>query len=707
MSPLRMPLLAPFALLAAACGPGAAPPPSAPPAPPPAAAPAPSAQPTATPAPAARAEVDPVAVGMSVEGVKKLCDDHLAAAKALLDELRALEGAPPDKLTYEATLGRYDDVLLELSTAGEFPYLMGVAHPDEAVRAAAKLCEPKTDKLTTSLFLDADLAAVMKAYADKREPLSGERARLLHDVLRDFHRNGIDLPPEKQKRLRELNEELTSIGQDFMSNIGSSVGKVELRPAQLEGLPKEYVAKHPPSAKGTVEITTDYPDFFPFVTYAKDRAAALDLYVKFTNRGGDQNVKLLERLLKLRHEKAKLLGYASWADYAIEPRMAKTSKAVRAFLGEVRDALREPAKAELAEFVKEHVALGGKATDKLTPADRYYLEDKVRAAKFKFDSQELSAYLEIGAVKKGLMDLTAKMYGLEYREVPAKAWHPDVTAYEVWSNGELVGKFYFDLYSRPNKYKHAAMFTVRSAKLLDDGSYQKPIAALVCNFPKPGTEPALMSHDDVVTFFHEFGHVLHHLLTRAELAAYAGTNTVRDFVEAPSQMFEEWAWSRQVLDLFARHHKTGEKIPDDLFAAMQKARSFGRALSTQRQLFLATLDLEYHSREPPFDTTKVLEEVQNATDSFGWVRGTHFQSSFGHLIGYDAGYYGYQWALSLSRDVLTRFKKEGLLNPSTAAAWRADVLSRGGGEDERAMVAHFLGREPSQEAYVRFLQGKD
>ncbi len=195
------------------------------------------------------------------------------------------------------------------------------------------------------------------------------------------------------------------------------------------------------------------------------------------------------------------------------------------------------------------------------------------------------------------------------------------------------------------------------------------MAALVCNFPKPGAQPALMQHDEVVTFFHEFGHVLHHLLTQSELASFSGTSTVRDFVEAPSQMFEEWAWSREVLDLFAAHHKSGDKIPDALFNAMVASRSFGRALATQRQLFLAMLDLEYHSRGTPLNTTSVLKEVQNAFDSFPYVDGTHFQSSFGHLVGYEAGYYGYQWALSLSRDVLTRFKKEGLLNTATAQVW--------------------------------------
>jgi thimet oligopeptidase len=653
------------------------------------------------------AEFDPVRLGMTVDGVKKLCDDHLAEAQKLLDQLKALKGAPPEKITYEGTIGAFDDIILEINSAGEFPYLMGVAHPDGAVREAAKSCEPRTDKFMTNLWLDADVAAVLKAYAAKGEKLGGERARLLSDTLRDFRRNGFDLPPEKQARLKELNEQLTSRGQEFTSNIASSTGSITVTKDQLTGLPPEYVAGHAPDAEGNIKITTDYPDYYPFITYAKDRKAALKLYVEFTNRGGDRNVKLLETMLRLRDEKAKLLGYKTWADYAIEPRMAKTPANVRKFLTRVKDALKEPAKAELADFVKKHVELGGKKTDKLLPPDRYYLEDQVRASKFKLNSQELSEYFEVRAVTKGLLDITSKMYDLTLKEVPAEAWHADVTAYEVWSKGQKIGKFYLDLFSRPDKYKHAAMFSVRTAKRTKDGTYRTPMAALVCNFPKPGAQPALMQHDEVVTFFHEFGHVLHHLLTRSELATFSGTNTVRDFVEAPSQMFEEWAWSREVLDLFAAHHKTRDKIPEALFSALQASRSFGRALATQRQLFLAMLDLEYHSRTPPVDTTRVLKEVQTAFDAFPYVDGTHFQSSFGHLVGYEAGYYGYQWALSLSRDVLTRFRKEGLMNAATAQAWRDEVLSKGGGADERAMIAAFLGREPTEEAYIAYLKGKD
>ncbi|HZO16547.1 MAG TPA: M3 family metallopeptidase, partial [Polyangiaceae bacterium] len=577
------------------------------------------------------------------------------------------------------------------------------AHPDEAVRNAARGCETKTDELVTGIWLDAELAKVIKAYAQKNEKLTPERARFLEHTLRDFRRNGIELPADKQKRLREINNELTELGQRFIAEISSSKGTISIKPEQLAGLPEEYKKAHPPGPDGKVVISTDYPDYYPFVTYAADRKLAKELYILFDNRGGDVNVSRLDKLLTLRTEKAKMLGYASWADYAIEPRMAKTASEVKAFLDRVSTAIGDPVERELKEFRSEHGRIAGNANKPLIPPDMYFLTDRLREKRYKLDSQELAKYFEINRVTKGLLDITARMYGIEYKPVKEKVWHPSVTTYEVLSGGKPIGKFYLDLFSRDDKYKHAAMFTIRTAKTLPDGTRQTPIASLVCNFPNPG-EP--MQHNQVVTYFHEFGHVLHHLLTETELASFAGTATVRDFVEAPSQMFEEWAWSRDVLDLFARHPQSNAKIPDALFEAMIRSRRFGLALSTQRQIFLAQLDMAYHTQEPGFDTTALLEKVHNQYFAFQYVKGTHFQSSFGHLIGYDAGYYGYQWALSLAHDVLGRFKTEGLLNPKVAADWRRLVLSRGGAAEERKMIEEFLGRPPTEAAYVTFLRGE-
>lgn len=714
----------PFALVvtvAAACG-GESPPPNAPAAPgaitP---APTPTPGPAIPPSPVAAAlDVDPVAVALgrttagpgtpadvarAREGVVTLCDGSLARASLVLDEVRAMDTKPDAALTWDTTVGGLDRAKIAIRNAGDFPGLLAVSHPDEGVRERAKGCEPKVDKLETGMWLDAALARVVKRYAAKKEALSGPRAKLLAQVLRDFRRNGLELDAKGQARIREINEEITKLGQDFDTNLAASHLSVDATVAQLDGLPKEWLASHKPGADGKVHISTDYPDYFPVLTYAKDRKLALDLYKQFENRAADKNIGVLDKILTLRAEKAKLLGYATWADYVIEPRMAKDAKTVAGFLDGLKKHLAKKADAEMAEFRAAHVKQGGKASDAIPPSDRLYLEDQVRKAKYGLDSKEVSQYFEVRKVKQGILDITSRMYGIKYRTIEAPTWHADIEPMEVTdASGKVLGRFFFDLYPRDGKYKHAAVFSIRDTVKMQDGSRLVPMAAIECNFPRPGGGgPALMSHHDAVTFFHEFGHVLHHVLSESELSSFSGTSVARDFVESPSQMLEEWAWSKETLDLFAVHHETGKPMPKTLHSAMLRSRGFGRALSTQRQLFLAALDQTYHTRALPFDTTKVLQEVNDAYTPFKYVDGTHFQASFGHLIGYDAGYYGYQWALSIAQDLFTRFKKEGLLNPKTAADYRAAVLAMGSSDDEAKLVAKFLGRAPSDAAYKAFL----
>jgi thimet oligopeptidase len=709
-------------MLAAACG-ADAPPPVTPPkamgAKPPATTPPPE---TKAPAPVPAAlDIDPVAVALgrtnagpggpddvakARAGVVRLCDDSIARANLLLDEVRAMDKKPDAALTWDATLGGLDRAKVAIRNAGDFPGLMAVAHPDESVREQAKSCEPKIDKLETGIWLDAGIARVVKRYAAKKETLAGPRARLLAHTLRDFRRNGLELDAKGQARTRAINEELTKLGQDFDTHLAASHLAIDATPAQLEGLPKEWLASHAAQADGKIRVSTDYPDFFPVITYAKDRRLALDLFKQFDNRAADKNITVLDKILALRAEKAKLLGYASWADYVIEPRMAKDAKTVATFLDALRKHVAKRGDTEMAEFRALHVKLGGTITDPIPPSDRLYLEDQLRKSKYGVDSKEVSQYFEVRKVREGLLAITSKMFGITFRPAPElPTWHADVEPMEVTdASGKVLGRFFFDLYPREGKYKHAAVFGIRDTVKMEGGSRLVPMAAIECNFPKPGAGgPALMSHQDAVTFFHEFGHVIHHVLSEAELSSFAGTSVARDFVEAPSQMLEEWAWAKETLSLFAVHHETGKPLPAALHAAMLRSRSFGRALSTQRQLFLAALDQTYHTRQPPLDTTKVLQETNDAYTPFKYVEGTHFQASFGHLIGYDAGYYGYQWALSIAQDLFTRFRKEGLLNPKTAADYRAAILASGGSEDETAMVAKFLGRAPSEAAYKAFL----
>jgi thimet oligopeptidase len=657
--------------------------------------------------PTPTADVDPVASGLSVADITALCDEHIGRARTVLDSIRALDKAAPDTLTWENTVGRFDEIVLELSVAGGFPSLMALGHPDKDLREAAKACEPKVDEFRTDLMLDARFAGVIQRYAGRKEPSEGVRERLLRELLRDLRRNGLELPPDKQARLREINDELTKLQQDFSSNISDAVLTIQVKPSQLEGLPESFLDQHKPGPDGLVALTTNYPDYFPVVTYCEDRTVARDLTAKFDSRAAEKNLPILDRVLALRNEKAKLLGYETWADYAIEPRMAKTAGTVRDFLDRLSKELQEPARKEYQQFVAEYRRLGHKPGAQMPNYERLYVEQKLRERKYGFDAKELSKYFEVTSVTRGLLRIVERMYGI--RLVPmrgAPTWHEDVRAYQVVDRGRPVGRIYLDLYPREGKYKHAAMFEIRPGKGLSDGRYLPPIAALVCNFPKPGESPALMTHNEVTTFFHEFGHVLHHVLTRQPLASYAGTNTARDFVETPSQMFEEWAYRKEILDTFAKHHETGKPIPEDLFKALVRSRAFGRTLHTERQVSLAALDLAYHSQPPPVDTAKIFAEVMAKTQRFAYLPDTHFQATFGHLMGYDAGYYSYQWALVIALDVLTRFEKEGYMNPKVAREWRRTVLEQGAGEDENKLVEQFLGRPHNLDAYSQFLRAQ-
>ncbi|MFA5129888.1 MAG: M3 family metallopeptidase [Patescibacteria group bacterium] len=664
--------------------------------------------------------IDPILDSMTVQGIGECCDRGLKRAKKLVDEIRSLASKTDQELTWDATFGAFDEVSRSLQEACFVPALLAVAHPDSAVRDAAMPCEAKVDAFVTQLYMDKDVFEVLKRYAngdrrseigdpsasDLRSPFSDLHSRFIEHTLRDYRRNGLDVPEEKQKRLSELNKELTKIGQNFERNLAETTLSISIQPDQLYGLPESYVASHSVGEDGMVAITTNYPDLIPFMTYANDRNAAMELYRLSQCRAAEQNLPLLDSLLKLRYEKAKLLGYETWADYVLEPRMAKNAKSVQAFLNDLHTALISKREMEFGTFKEEAKSLNLIQPDgSIRASDASYLEDRICKKQFALDTQELKNYFELNRVREGIFMIASELYGIAFTPSSMSVWHKDVQSHDVMdvSTGNLIGHLYMDLYPREGKFKHAAMFGLRNAAYSSDGSRIVPHAALVCNFPKPGDAPALLSHDEVTTFFHEFGHVLHKLLSESRLVSFAGTNCARDFVEVPSQMFEEWAWQREVLDRFAVHAETGMAIPDDLFAAMVTARTFGLATFTERQLFLAALDQTYHTSEPGIDTTKIVNTLHTQYSSFSRIPDTFFQATFGHLVNYDAAYYGYQWALSIAKDVLTRFESEGYMSDETAAEFRASILCKGGSQDEAEQAAAFLGRPTNAEAYKKFL----
>jgi thimet oligopeptidase len=402
-------------------------------------------------------------------------------------------------------------------------------------------------------------------------------------------------------------------------------------------------------------------------------------------------------MLEKRFELARLLGYASWADYITEDKMIGSAAAARAFIERIAAASEGRARAD-------YDVLRGEAAQ-VEPWDAEYLKERVRAEKYAFDSQSVRPYFELSRVLQGMLELVQRLFAVSVAPSDAPVWHKDVTAWDVREGEKLVGRFFLDLFPREGKYKHAAQFTLASGRAprADGSGGALPEGALLCNFP--ATQPALMEHSEVVTLFHEFGHLLHHLLGgHTRWGGASGVRTEWDFVEAPSQMLEEWCWDAKVLATFARHIGTNEPIPAEAVARMRAADEFGKGMRVRQQMFYAATSLSFHDRDPAgLDTTKLMAELQERYTPFRYIPGTWFQLSFGHLEGYSAIYYTYMWSLVIAKDLFTTFRREGLLNPDPALRYRKAVLEPGGSKKAAELVRDFLGRPYDFAAFEEWL----
>lgn len=644
-------------------------------------------------------ETHPLEACLTAAGVRAFSDRNLDEAKRLQAEIAARKDQPT--LTWDETFGAFDELYFALSASGSIPSLMGATHPEKDVRDAADESQPKISAFATELFLDKDVFHVLERFEKQQNEADPARLRFMRETLNEYRRNGLALTDESQAVLKELNKKITDLGQEFDKNLAETLS-IKIKPEQLAGLSEQFIAQHQPGADGLVTITTDYPDTVPFMRDAKDRDATLELYMVNGNRCL-ANLPLLKELIALRRQKAALLGHSTWADYVLEPRMAKDAKTVETFLKDLHNGLVEPRNKEMVIYSDTAKRLGLPHGDALRASDLSYLIEQATQERFKLDGQILSQYFEVNAVKRGILGVIEDLYGIRFDEQPKQGAHPDVETYNVLDNNEVIGVLHLDLYPRPDKFKHMAVFGMRRGVKRETKNVL-PMCSLVCNFPQPKDGvPALLTHRDVEIFFHEMGHAMHSLFGATALASQSGTSVAQDFVEVPSQLFENWAWDRVVLDRFAKHYLTGETIPQDLFDAMTASRTFGEATATERQLFYATLDFTYHTAQTIEDTTKTFDELYPQFMPLNRPTGTHPEASFGHLNGYDAAYYGYQWALAIAHDVASRFFTEGLMNPATGAAYREAILSQGDSADGYALVERFLGRKPNNEAYKKYL----
>ena len=614
------------------------------------------------------------------------CEDQLARAR---DNVVRLKTAAPES-GLEA-LALWNDVNLALGNAFAVSSLMSQVHPDESVRTRAEAGEQEAHRLLTEIGLDRELYDVLAAV--DASLLDESAARVLELSLRDFRRAGVDQDEDVRKRIRALAERETELSQEFSKGIRDDVRSVVLRPERLAGLPADYVEGHPADEDGKVRITTDYPDYVPFMTFAQDREARGELLRAFLNRAWPRNDAILLELLRLRDEHARLLGYSDWPSFDAEVKMIGKGDAIIEFIDKITEASEESARRDygvlLARLQQDHAE--ATAVDS---TDKAYYGEVIRKENFDVDAQQVREYFDFAKVRAGLLEVTGRLFGLAYVEAPdAPRWHEDVAVYDVSADGTRLGRIYLDLHPRDGKFKHAAQFDlvpgIRGRQLAE--------GVLVCNFPR-----GLMEHDDVVTLFHEFGHLVHHVLAgRHAWARFSGVATEWDFVEAPSQMLEEWAWDADVLQSFATD-AGGEPIPAGLVAKMRKADEFGKGYLARTQMFYAALSYHVHHRVPE-DTTAVVRDLQARYDLFGYVPGTHFQASFGHLEGYTSAYYTYMWSLVIAKDMFSAFDEGNLFDAEVAHRYRDRVLAPGGSKDAGDLVEDFLGRPYTFDAFEAWL----
>nr|WP_216622961.1 M3 family metallopeptidase [Corallococcus exercitus] len=629
------------------------------------------------------------------EEFRRASEEALAKARDGIARLKTLPASTPPREVLEL----FDESSAALDDAAARASVVRHTHPEAALREAAESAEQAIENLANDIRMDRGVYDVLAGVSLANEDAATRK--WMEKVLRDFRRAGVDRDDATRAKVKALQEELVRIGQEFSRNISQDTRKVALPPAALDGLPQDYVRAHAPGDDGQVRISTDYPDLVPFLTYARDGKAREELWRANRQRGYPANVSVLQSLVQKRHELATLLGYPHWAAYATEDKMVRTADAAGTFIRKIADASEERMKRDYAVLLERKRKDDPKA-DRVDPWDSGYLDDRVKAEQYAFDSQTVRPYFEYTRVKQGVLDLTARLFGVTYKPVKdVPVWHPDVEAYDVYEGATLKGRFFLDMHPRADKYKHAAQFTLTSGK----SGRRLPEGALICNFPKPGAEPALMQHGDVETFFHEFGHLLHHIFGgHTKWAGLSGVRTEWDFVEAPSQMLEEWARDVTCLQTFAKHYQTGEALPAELVERMLAADEFGKGLFVRQQMFYAALSLELYRRDPKdLDATALVRELQSQYVPFPYLEGTYFHLTFGHLDGYSSNYYTYMWSLVIAKDLFTVFQTKGLLNPEPAQAYRRAVLEPGGSDDAARLVHRFLGRDYDFRAYEAWL----
>ncbi len=652
------------------------------------------------------------------EHVEPALDARLAACRAEIARLTGAAGVPTWE-NFVEPLEELDDTLSRTwSPVGHLNAVMN----GEALRAAYNACLPKLSDYGTEVGQNEDLFRGYQTVTTQ-EHLDATQHKLLANALRDFHLSGVDLPAERKARYKAISQELSQLTAKYSENLLDATNawsKLVTDPSRLAELPEFALGLARQNAQQRGQdgwlLTLDMPSYIPVMTYADDRDLRFEVYQAFSTRASDQgpyagqwdNSDLMERILALRHELAQILGFANYADRSLATKMARSPQQVLAFLNDLAQRSIAQARGELEEvraFALEH-----HCQKQLEPWDIGYYSEKLRVHRYQISQEELRPYFPISRVLSGLFGVAQRLFGVKIEEVQGfETYHPQVRFFEIrdTASGQLRGQFYLDPFARPDK-RGGAWMDVCTNRLHTARYDQSPVAYLVCNFSPPvGDQPSLLTHNEVETLFHEFGHGLHHLLTRIDYPAVAGINGVAwDAVELPSQFMENWCWEREPLALFAAHWQTGEPLPADLYGRMMAARNFQSAMQMVRQLEFSLFDFRLHLEYDPTRGGRIYEILEEVRDQVAVIRPpafNRFAHSFSHVFagGYAAGYYSYKWAEVLSADAFSLFEERGIFDPATGRSFKETILEQGGSRDAMVLYVDFRGREPTTDALLR------
>jgi len=643
------------------------------------------------------------------EAVEASMKDAIAKANTALDQIGAQDSA---KVTFKSTVVALDDLTYEASNAANRATIIKETNTNAAMRSAAENAVKAFQDWVVGIDYREDVYKAIKAFADTHPKLSGEDEKLLTETLRDYRRAGLELPPDQRKEVEQLRKELSKLGTDFDTNIVNTSVAVIFTKADLDGLPDSFFAS-PGVKTGDDAYTVMANVTWQYNTVeenAKSEATRKQLYLVRETLAKDKNVSVLNQMLALRNKIALRLGYKSWDDFQTEIKMAKTGTNAEKYINDLIAGIEPKFASEVAELQKMKAADTHDPAAKIDIWDWRYYGNQLKKQKYAVDTEALRAYFPFQKVLDGMFNIYQSIFGLKFEKITAPyKWIDDLQLYLVTDSatGEPLGMFYLDMFPREGKFNHFAEFEILGGKLLPDGKYQRPTVALLCNFPPASADkPSLMTHSDVETLFHEFGHALHSITTRAKYGRFAGTHVPGDFVEAPSQMLQNWVWDKKVLDTFAADYRDpSKKIPAELIKKMNDAKLATAGVFYRRQFAFASLDLALHDQHPEDDSydcvaisNPILERVFLPIDP-----STTFVSYFGHLNGYDAGYYGYAWADAIAADIATVFEKarDGYLDKQAGLRLRHEIYEPGDSRDVTISIEKFLGRKQSVQPFLK------